>query len=255
VVGGVIGALTNLGIPPDTAGYYAEGIRRGGTLIAVRTEDYMSDRAVEVMNRHQPVNLKEQAGVWRQSGWTGFDAGSRETAQEQHRMQEMEDRQIPDTGAGQQGPYGSAPGMAGGVMTQSPYGTGRNVSGSDSEHNQNVRGEQGLGSDMPLRESHPEMTDVPTGMGRDYGDYSIYDARFRSDFQRSPFSRDYTYEEYAPAYHYGYDLAHDNRYVGQRWDDIEPGVRRDWERDHPNTWDRFKDSIHNAWEDVKDALD
>src|SRR5690606_26843391 len=32
VAGGVIGALTNMGVPEEEAHYYAEGVRRGGTL-------------------------------------------------------------------------------------------------------------------------------------------------------------------------------------------------------------------------------
>ncbi len=37
--GGIIGALTDAGIPENEAGYYAEGIRRGGTLLTVRAND------------------------------------------------------------------------------------------------------------------------------------------------------------------------------------------------------------------------
>jgi hypothetical protein len=295
VVGGVIGALTDMGVPEETAGYYAEGIRRGGTLLTVRTDDYMSDRAVEVLNRHHPINLKERVGEWRQSGWTGLHTEQPVESNQQRMRDQQMDRQIPDTGAGQQGPYGTGSGMGPAVTgpgtmgmgstEQGTYGGGRDVYGTQSDREerlrdegrsqgpmgqdysgQHARGERLSASDMQPREIEPggdtlggggaigsEYENV--GMERDYGDYSIYEARFRNDFMRSPFSRDYTYEEYAPAYHYGYDLAHMDQYHGQRWEAIEPNIQRDWERDHPNTWDRFKDSIRNAWEDVKDALD
>jgi hypothetical protein len=35
VAGGLIGGLTNIGVPEQEAHYYAEGVRRGGTLITV----------------------------------------------------------------------------------------------------------------------------------------------------------------------------------------------------------------------------
>jgi uncharacterized membrane protein len=295
VAGGILGALVDMGIPEETASYYAEGIRRGGTLITVRTDDYMSDRAVEVLNRHNPVNLKERVGEWRQTGWTGFrqermgsDYQTSPSAEEQRRMEE--EHQIPDTGMGPQGmgPQGTM-GMGQDVhgtgSGQGTYGMGRDVYGSGSIHDADIRenrqssgpmapreidaggdtfgGEGTVGSEYGnvgsrgggLPETEVPPSERPMGAGRDYGDYSIYDARFRNDFQRSPYSRDYSYAEYEPAYHYGYDMAHNDVYRGKRWEDIEPNIRRDWERDHPNTWDRFRDSIRNAWEDVKDALD
>src|SRR5579859_4868827 len=49
VTGGMIGALVKSGVPEDEAQYYAEGIRRGGTLISVETSDTL--RAEDIMNR------------------------------------------------------------------------------------------------------------------------------------------------------------------------------------------------------------
>src|SRR3954467_10988658 len=37
--GGLIGTLTNSGVPHEHAQVYAEGIRRGGAVVAVRTDD------------------------------------------------------------------------------------------------------------------------------------------------------------------------------------------------------------------------
>jgi hypothetical protein len=59
------------------------------------------------------------------------------------------------------------------------------------------------------------------------------------------------YDEYEPAYRYGYDLASDKRYSGRQWDDIEADARRDWEGAHPGSaWERFKASVRHAWERV-----
>jgi stress response protein YsnF len=72
VAGGLIGALTNIGVPEEEAGLYAEGVRRGGALLALRTDEAEADRAIEVMERFDPVDIDTRASEWRQSGWTGF---------------------------------------------------------------------------------------------------------------------------------------------------------------------------------------
>ena len=74
--GGIIGALTDAGIPENEAGYYAEGIRRGGTLLTVRANDDQVSRATQILNRYSPVDVNQRAGEWRQSGWTGYDANT-----------------------------------------------------------------------------------------------------------------------------------------------------------------------------------
>jgi hypothetical protein len=74
VAGGLLGALVDMGIPEEQAGYYSEGVRRGGTLVVLQSDDMMHDRAVEIMNRYNPVDIKNRAGYWQEQGWTGFDA-------------------------------------------------------------------------------------------------------------------------------------------------------------------------------------
>lgn len=70
VTGGITGALIKSGVPEDKAPYYAEGIRRGGTLISVQTYDAL--RAENIMNRHGAINIHERFNLWQQTGWTGF---------------------------------------------------------------------------------------------------------------------------------------------------------------------------------------
>jgi hypothetical protein len=72
-VGGLVGALVAAGIPREHADIYAEAVRRGGTLVTVRTDDAFSDRVSDILNRHSPVDIEERAESWRQAGWRGFD--------------------------------------------------------------------------------------------------------------------------------------------------------------------------------------
>ena len=66
VAGGLIGSLVDAGVPAEQAEHYAEGVRRGGTLVAVATHDADASRAVEILSRHNPVNLNERVMQWQQ---------------------------------------------------------------------------------------------------------------------------------------------------------------------------------------------
>jgi hypothetical protein len=75
-VGGIIGALTQAGVSKSDAEVYAEGVRRGGTLVTARVPD--ADRArYEAILDQAAVNIREREQSWRESGWTGFDPSSR----------------------------------------------------------------------------------------------------------------------------------------------------------------------------------
>lgn len=71
--GGLVGALVGMGVPQEEALYYAEGVRRGGTLIAVSVNDQTAGKAADILRRHHAVNVKERAEQWRQRGWPGYD--------------------------------------------------------------------------------------------------------------------------------------------------------------------------------------
>ena len=74
LAGGLIGALTSIGVPEEEANLYAEGVSRGGALLALRVEQTEAQRAIDIMERYDPVDVDTRATAWRQSGWTGFDS-------------------------------------------------------------------------------------------------------------------------------------------------------------------------------------
>jgi uncharacterized protein (TIGR02271 family) len=71
--GGLISGLTRLGIPENEAHTYAEGIRRGGTLISVNVSDDRAAQVVTTMKQHGAIEVDKRAAQWREEGWTGFD--------------------------------------------------------------------------------------------------------------------------------------------------------------------------------------
>jgi hypothetical protein len=54
--GGLIGALTQSGIGQREAHAYAEGVRRGGTLVTVRVPDADRARVEAIMDRYNPMD-------------------------------------------------------------------------------------------------------------------------------------------------------------------------------------------------------
>ncbi|WP_246207564.1 hypothetical protein [Bradyrhizobium rifense] len=72
VTGGLLGALTNAGISEEDAHVFAEGVRRGGTLVAARVPPVDVPRIEPIMNR-SAVRLQERCELYRRSGWQAFD--------------------------------------------------------------------------------------------------------------------------------------------------------------------------------------
>src|SRR5262245_27984909 len=71
--GGIIGALVGAGIPEEDANFYAERVRRCGTLLIVKASDDMAQRAYDLMRSNGAVDIDQRSGDWRKSGWTRFD--------------------------------------------------------------------------------------------------------------------------------------------------------------------------------------
>ena len=73
--GGMVGALTQAGVSGEEAPLYAEGVRRGGTLVSARVPE--AERArFEPMLDQSAVNIRERGAAWQRSGWKTFDASA-----------------------------------------------------------------------------------------------------------------------------------------------------------------------------------
>jgi hypothetical protein len=68
--GGLVGALTDSGVSPEDASAYAEGVRRGGTLLTARVEESLAATVAAILQRSHPVGPEAGADLYRGSGWT-----------------------------------------------------------------------------------------------------------------------------------------------------------------------------------------
>jgi hypothetical protein len=234
VSGGLIGALMDMGVPRETAEYYSEGIRRGGHLVTISTGDDMTNRAVEILNRHDPVDINRRAQEWRQGGWTGYNpnagAYTPVTSEQPRDWPRSADVQPQVSSTSEES-----------SVNRVDQSTGAGVTGAMGQDAQS----QWSGTLTPANESRP---------ARDYNDFSYYDAVFRDHFQNGTYASQNSYDQFRPAYQYGYRLATDQSYQGKSWNEVEPEARQRWDEQNPGTWDQFKDSVYYAWQEIKDSV-
>jgi hypothetical protein len=72
--GGIIAALTESGVSENHAHVYAEGVRRGGTLVTARVEEARSAAVEKAMHRASAVDPDQRREDYGKSGWKEFDA-------------------------------------------------------------------------------------------------------------------------------------------------------------------------------------
>jgi len=68
--GGLIGALTQSGIGEREAHTYAEGVKRGGTLVTVRVPDPDRPRVEAIMDRYNPMDASSAGAEDRPGDWS-----------------------------------------------------------------------------------------------------------------------------------------------------------------------------------------
>jgi hypothetical protein len=78
--GGLVGSLTGAGLSEDEAHSYAEGLKRGGTLVTARVDDAIATRAQSILDEHGRIDMDERATSWRGEGWTGRTSFDRDAA-------------------------------------------------------------------------------------------------------------------------------------------------------------------------------
>lgn len=303
--GGITAALVKTGVSEDEAGYYAEGIRRGGALISVSVPDEQADRASEILDRHNPADIDERSSYYQQTGYSGY---SEEAAPFTSAQIQREREQYRSINAGEhtnlevveeQVQIGKREVERGGVRVRS-YVTETPVREDVNLREEHVRVERHavdrpatsadlntfeegvievteraeepivqktarvveevtVGKDVENRTETIEETvrrkDVDVEhMGAGTGSamsWDTYANDFRTHYDTHYAHSGYTYDQYTPAYRYGYTLATNDQFRDYDWDRLEPEARRNWESRNPNTWEQFKDAVRDAWDRVR----
>jgi uncharacterized protein (TIGR02271 family) len=72
----LISDLENVGVPRSDAHAYAEGVRRGGSVVAVECDEGELNRVIDILDDDGVLDLGEQRTAWNSEGWQGHDAAT-----------------------------------------------------------------------------------------------------------------------------------------------------------------------------------
>ncbi|MGV6873186.1 general stress protein [Pseudochelatococcus sp. B33] len=87
--GGLIGALTESGVSEGEAEFYAEGVRRGGTIVVARVNEAQVDAATDILHQSNAIDPQVRRRIFEEEGWTRFDESAAPyTPEERRRLRE-----------------------------------------------------------------------------------------------------------------------------------------------------------------------
>lgn len=305
-----VDTLTNAGLPRSDADAYVEGLRRGGHLVMITTDDDQIDLVVDIMDRYNSINIQERSETWRSEGW-GSQSSMQDTIGRESAMSGNQGRtgashsdqdQIAIPVVEEELQVGKRQVQKGGIrvhthVEEKPVEetvtvrdehinvqrrpVNRTVQSGDLEEIQEgafeisemdeevvvnkqarVVEEVVVGKEVEERQERVrdtvrrtdvdvEQIDGRTTSGSATGVDSSYSAGFRNHYNTNFAGSGMRYEDYEPAYQYGYTMRNNNKMKGRSWADVESQARTDWERNHKGTWQNFKDAIRHGWESMK----
>jgi stress response protein YsnF len=261
VAGGIVGALTDIGVPEEDAHYYAEGVRRGGVLVTVATEDATADRAAEIMRSHGAVDIEERAQQWRGTGWEKFDETSTPYTSDQ--ITRERENVIPVVE--EEVKIGKRDVRKGGVRVYS-HVTERPVEKKIRLHEEHAevtrRKVDRPAEEADLRASRDKSFEVretaeepviskesrvveEVSVGKEAKERveTVRDTERRTDVKVERTGAD----ESSSIYEFLDRYSTDTRYDDKDWTVVEQDIHRDWEARYPGTWNSRKDEIRKGW--------
>ncbi|MDQ6892469.1 MAG: hypothetical protein M3167_07290 [Acidobacteriota bacterium] len=78
---------------------------------------------------------------------------------------------------------------------------------------------------------------------------------WKKNFRDRPYyQRDKTFDDYEPAYRYGWESATRSDYTGRRFDEVESDLERGWDKTKGTTkhaWHEVREATRDAWNRVR----
>ncbi len=71
--GGLIGTLIGSGVHEQDAHVFAEGVRRGGSVVSVRIEESQTGLVEDIFTKADQVDIADRRRFYERQGWTAFD--------------------------------------------------------------------------------------------------------------------------------------------------------------------------------------
>jgi hypothetical protein len=231
---------------------YAEALNRGHVVLTLHaTSQETAERAADIIDDFNPIDIDEHETMWRASGWTGAEAlrsggglqqgalNSQQTAvPEYHGIRPREEavdfvrtEQLATTSSLQRGDE----------VTPTIEGLAPPISVEPTVQRSGMR-------IYPRGAAAPNQDSLNILRGDDSTGDPAY---FRSHWEKTYSYTGGTFQDYDPAYRYGESMAGNPGYKDKPWEAAEPDLRSSWESNNPqSSWDKFKDAVREGWERV-----
>lgn len=225
---------------------YAEALNRGHTVLSLRTATLEeAERAADIIDDFNPIDIDEHESMWRASGWgadvlrsgTGLlqtSVGAQQAAPEQHGIRPREDAVV----------FARSEQV---VLAPGSLQRGSVAAGTVAPAAEAVADIQNT-----VQRSGMRIYPRDAGINQDSIDILTGNEQADDDYFRSHWEKTYTggtYQEFDPAYRYGESMKGNPGYRDKEWNDVEPELRAGWESKQPqSSWDKFKDAVKHGWE-------
>jgi hypothetical protein len=230
---------------------YAEALNRGHVVLTVETSGMeAADRAADIVEEFNPIDIDEHETMWRASGWTGAELlhggagapqagpGALQSAPEQHGIRHREE--AVDFARSEQGKLTPGSMQRGDAVAPSIAEVTTPISEQSTVQRSGMR--------IYPRDPGPNQDSLRILRGDD-DDADV--AYFRSHWEKTLSYTGGTYQEFDPAYRYGESMAGNPGYRDKPWDEAEPELRSAWQSSYPqSSWDKFKAAVKAGWEKV-----
>jgi len=277
-------------VPEPDSSIYLEGLRMGGTILTAKAEDDEVQRAAEIMSGYNMVNIQDRARDWRATNGDlpemataannrnvlevveeDLEIGKETVERGRMRVYSVVTEQPVEENVAlreetirvQRRPVNRTVPADPSLFQEKSIEVVERAEVPTVDKVARVVEEVVVGKDVnervetvhdTVRRQDVQVEQVGTGgatPGSTRRDFSFYENDFHSYYNSNWANSGMTYEQYAPGLRYGYDLANNDTYRNQRWSDIEPYARRDWEARNPGTaWDKIKTAVQHSWEKV-----
>ena len=270
-------------VPEPDVNMYLEGVRQDGTLITANVGDSAATRAAEIMSGYNMVNIKNRATELQKAnkGLALLDPATNENVLEvieeellvgkeqiergRMRMYSVQsERQVTqnvglrdETLKVHRRPANRAVTINPDLFKERSFEMVEMDEIAKVGKTARVIEEVSLGKEVAekvetiketLRRQDVQVEEIPS-----VRPLKEYDSDFRSFYAKNLSTSGATFENLAPAFHFGYGLATREPFRSSPWSAVEADSRRIWEERNPGTWDKNKAVIKYAWERVRDA--
>lgn len=277
--------MTEARVPTQDQNFYSEGVRRGGTLVMVRTDSTKAAQAATIMSRYNMVDVDARLAEYTSGG--AQDIGLSRLDQDGQVVQVIEEqleigkRQVQRGGIRIHSVVTERAVEAQVALRDETISVERRPANRDlsSADMANLKDQTFLVTETDeeavvskvarvveevvvgktvedrtetirdtVRRQDVDIEQLNTTNSAATTGYAAHDADFRAYYTANLAKSGQTYEQHTPVFRYGYDLGTNERYQGKDWATVETDARTSWEQRNPGTWEQFKDSIRYAWD-------